>query len=305
MLVVLSLNTALDRVSVVPRLRLGEVHRTEESAVYAGGKGLNVARVLRSLGEPVRVIGFLGGPPASLIEQRSGEMGLETRWVRTGGESRTCLILVDPENQRQTVVNEPGPLVTLDEVRELRAVLEENLEPGDYLAIAGSAPPGVPDTFYREVVQLARDRGVKVLVDANGTALYYALAAHPWAVTPNLEEARTITGPAVSPTQVARTLARQADITLLTLGADGVLYAEDGRLWHLRPPSVPLVSAVGSGDAFVAGFLTGVARGWSSLEAVRLGVACGASNAAHLEPGIGSSEEIESLTAQVMVSDVE
>lgn len=301
MLVVLSLNTALDRLYLVPDLRLGEVHRTEQTAVYAGGKGLNVARALRSLGQPVRVIGFLGGAPASLIEERCEHLGVETRWVRIAGESRTCLILVDPESGRQTVVNEPGPRITPEDVTQLRAVLDETLETGDLLAISGSAPPGAPDTLYRAMVELARARGAKVLVDASGNALCHALDVVPWTVTPNLDEARAIAGPMDDPRDVARWLASRAQNAFLTLGAEGVLYAGDEGLWQLRPPTVPVVNAVGSGDAFVAGFLAGTVQGRSTLDAVRLGVACGASNAARLEPGIGAPEEIEHLADRVTV----
>lgn len=301
MLVVLSLNTALDRVWVVPGLQIGEVHRTEQTTVYAGGKGLNVARVLRSLGQPVRVIGFLGGAPASRIEERCEHLGVETHWVRITGESRTCLILVDPENGRQTVVNEPGPRVTPEEVMQLRTVLDDTLRTDDVLAISGSAPPGAPNTLYREVVECGHERGVQVLVDASGDALCHALDAGPWAVAPNLDEARAIAGSVDSPRDVAVWLASRADIALLTLGAEGVLCAGDEELWQLRPPTVPVVNAVGSGDAFVAGFLAGTVQGCSSLDAVRLGVACGASNAARLEPGIGSPEEIEHLADRVTV----
>src|SRR5438270_1460463 len=121
MIVVLSLNTAVDRVLQVPGFAPGTVMRVREARAFAGGKGINVARNVRRLGLPVRVVGFLGGSPWDLIETQCGALGIETRWVRTEGETRTCVTVVDPESDRQTVLNEPGPEVRPDEVERLLA----------------------------------------------------------------------------------------------------------------------------------------------------------------------------------------
>jgi tagatose 6-phosphate kinase len=295
-IVVLSLNTALDRTLVVPGFTAGRVQRAERSLLFAGGKGLNVARVVRALGLPVRVVGFLGGMPAPYIRMRCDELGIEQRWVETEEDSRTCVILVDPEKRAETVVNEAGPWIGPVLLERLRATLRDTVGAGDILSLSGSAPPGVPDALYLEVVEEIQARGARVLVDAAAAALRAALDASPWAVTPNAEEAAAALGDA-DPPDLARRLARHASHVILTLGSSGALYAHGDRVERVPAPQITCVNAVGSGDALVAGFLAGVECGMAPREAVRLGMACGASNAARLEPGIGSRVEVERLLA--------
>lgn len=302
MIVVLSLNTAVDRTLLVPGFRTGEVFRAEEARAFAGGKGLNVARALRGLGQEVRVAGFLGGTAAPFIRERCAALGIEQRWVEIAGETRTCVIVVNP-GAPQTVLNEPGPAVSAAETARLGAEIERAVAPGDFLCISGSAPPGVPDGFYADVVRNLQARGARVLVDVSGAPLRLAWEARPWAVAPNLAEYEQAFGPAAA-ADAASHLARRAEHVLLTLGAEGVIYAHGDTRRHVRPPPVSTRNAVGSGDAFAAGFLAGMAAGKPALEAVRLAVAAGASNAARLEPGAGSATEITALLAQVTIEDL-
>jgi tagatose 6-phosphate kinase len=303
-IVVLSLNTAIDRVLQVPGFIPGTVMRAREAKAFAGGKGVNVARNVRRLGLPVRLTGFLGGSPCDLIETQCSDMGIETRWVPIGGETRTCVTVVDSQEGTQTVLNEPGPEVQSQEVEALVAELTRSVNSGDLLCISGSAPPGVPDDLYGQIVREVQARGARVLVDASGAPLRSALHASPWAITPNEDESRTVVSHAGSAVDVARSLSSEAEIVLVTLGRDGCILATAGDVWRVQPPSVQEINAVGSGDAFAAGFLTGIERGETALKATCLAVACGASNAARLEPWIGSTEEVEALERQVRAKQV-
>jgi len=293
-IVVLTLNTAVDRIMVIPGLKVGEVFRAEESRVFAGGKGLNVVRVVRELGSPVRVVGFLGGTPVGFIQSECERMGIETHWAPTAGETRTCVIAVDP-HESQTVLNEPGPRILPAEIERLAGAIREATSPGDLLCISGSAPPGVPDYFYREVVAEQQSRGIRVLVDVSGLPLRLAWEARPWAVKPNLAEARAALGTDDDGSAMARRLSDRAEHALVTAGAEGGWYASDGQVTEYRSPSITVVNAVGSGDALAAGFLVGMNSGMTTDEAVRLGVACGAANALRLEPGVGSRDEVDRL----------
>jgi tagatose 6-phosphate kinase len=304
MIVVLSLNTAIDRTLLVPHFRPGEIYRAERVHAGAGGKGLNVARTLRQLGEPVRVVGFLGGPISSTIRERCTAHGIEAHWVEIAQDSRTCVVVVDPHASGQTVLNEPGPQVTLDEVRRLRDQIARVVHDGDLVCLSGSAPPGATETLYAELVAELQGRGARVLVDVSGRPLAGALESHPWAVKPNEDECRAALGLTEPPEDLAIHLARHAGIGLLTLGGDGVLVAQGTGLWRVHPPRIQAVNAVGSGDAFAAGFLAGIARGESVLDAVRLATACGAANAGRFEPSVGSHGEVEELARQVYVEQL-
>ncbi len=263
-----------------------------------------MARAVRHLDEGVRVVGFVGGPQAPAIGAACTDMGIEQHWVSTAEESRTCLIVVDPNANVETVVNEPGPHVTQAEVDKLSAAVRACLGEGDMLCISGSAPPGVPSDFYADVLIAARHKHVRVLADVSGALLREMWTFGVWALAPNQAESREALGFGDVPEDVARHLSSGADHVLLTLGASGVIYGHCGAARHLFPPAVPTVNAVGSGDAFVAGFAVGIERGYEPLEAVRLAMACGASNAQHLEPGVGGSEEIERLMGGVTMREI-
>lgn len=299
-LTVLSLNTAVDRTLVVPGLRLGGIYRTGDVYSEAGGKGLNVARFLRQLGEPVRVVGFLGGSVSTFIRGRLDALGIEQHWVATEGESRTCLILVDGEGQRPTVINEPGPAVRADEVAALRRTIFDLVEPGDRVSLSGSVPPGVPAGFVEEIVSALQSRGARVLVDTSEARLGEALSASPWAVTPTDDEAEGTLGP-MPPVDLAGALAGRAQHVVLTQGARGALYAEGGNAWQLTPPPIVALNPIASGDALVAGFLSRVERGASGLESARFGVACGTSNAARIAPSLPDLRAIEAIESRVTV----
>lgn len=301
MIVVLSMNTAIDRVVQIRRFVPGEVYRAERAGSFAGGKALNVARVLRQLDAPVRVVGTLGGGPEQFIREWCERRKVDARWVNITAESRTCMTVVDPESGRQTVVNEPGPSITPVEIERVRDEVERSVAAGDIMCISGSSPPGVPDTFYADLVCSMGVRGVRVLVDASGEPLRAALEARPWAAVPNVLECASALGGTADPEVLVAALRVQVGHAMVTLGARGLLYAHGDGAWRVTPPRIETMNAVGSGDALVAGFLAGTMRGLDGLQAVRLGTACGASNAARFEPGIGRIDEIERLSKAVRV----
>lgn len=305
MIVVLSMNTALDRLVLVPDFAAGAVYRAQRAAYFAGGKALNVARVLRQLDQPVRVVGTLGGSPEPFIRAWCDHFGIQTYWVRTAVESRTCLTVIDPHSASQTVVNEPGPTLSAEEFQRVNDEIDRATRDGDLLCISGSSPPGVPDDFYATLVHRLRERNMAVLVDASGAALGAALEARPWAATPNAQEGAGALGLSDLPGPLVSALAERVEHALVTLGAAGLLYAAGGEVWRISPPSILEINAVGSGDALVAGFITGIMQGISGVEAVRLGVACGASNASRFEPGIGGAAEIDHLSSQVRIDPID
>jgi tagatose 6-phosphate kinase len=302
LIIVLSVNTAIDRVLQVPVFTPGTVMRATETRTFAGGKGINVARNLRKLGDQVRVVGFLGGFAAAFIKERCSELGLDARWVDIAGETRTCITCLDSATGRQTVLNEPGPPVTSHEVDRLLEVLPASVSPGDLLCISGTAPPGMPAAAYGEIVQMMKELGLRVLVDAGGPGLHSAIRAGAWAVSPNEEELRSATKlGGASAAEIAHKVAEEIDIVLVTMGRNGCILGAHGGLWRASAPEIHELNAVGSGDAFVAGFLSATANGVEPVEAIRLAVACGASNALRYEPWIGSRQEIETLQRQVKI----
>lgn len=312
MILTVSLNVAVDRSVMVPNLALGRRHRSVESTTVAGGKGVNVARALRSLGSPVIATGFIGGANGEQVVRQLQRERIMTDFTPIAEETRFNLAIVEPATGEQTEINERGPTVSPQEA-------EAFVERLDYLAggasvcvLAGSLPPGLEDDFYARLVGVLKQRGVEVVLDADGAAMAEGMKAEPSIVTPNRIEAEELVGrefetdeetvEAVS--ELVESGPLQAAITL----PDGcVASIEDGGATAVVRASIQSLEALsrgGAGDAFVAGYVTGRHRGLDPRECLALGVACGAESTQHFGAGIVDSHEAERLAAEVVLEEV-
>jgi len=309
MVVTLTLNAAVDKTYTVENFALDRVHRPSSQKSVAGGKGINVARVLKELGRDVLATGFAGGCNGNFILAGLDEEGLKHDFVRTAGESRICIAVVDPVNGTQTEVNEAGAEVTFDEVRQLREKLSALMAEAEYLVLSGSAPPGVPDGFYSDVIQEAKSRGVRTVLDSSGNNLRLGAQAGPFMLKPNSAELSALVGRDLLTLEemlrAAKDMTRLGiELVAVSMGRAGALATDGTRSYKASPPDIEFVSAVGSGDSFVAGFVHSIMDGGSLDKALRLATAAGAANAATIGAGFCRREQIEDLAAAVVVTPV-
>ncbi|HEY1249592.1 MAG TPA: 1-phosphofructokinase family hexose kinase [Thermoanaerobaculia bacterium] len=280
-------NPALDRTLEVPALRPGAILRAASTRVAAGGKGVNVARGLRALGVRSLAMGPLGGASGKILADLAEAERLDAAWTWCDGiETRTCLILVDPDARQATVVNEPGPTIAADDWQLFSAGVVTAAAAASAVCISGSLPPGVAVTALAELCRsLARTWSrLPVWVDTSGAALGEALAVPGVRLKINREEAEEILGRALGDlgacvAAARELLARGASAIVLTLGADGALAASADGCWHAASPPVESASAVASGDSFLAGLVAALVAEEALPEALRHGVAAGAANA--------------------------
>lgn len=312
-LVCVSLNAAVDKIAAVDRLVPGEVHRPDVLSVVPGGKALNVARAAASLGMPVRAIAVLGGHAGDWMDAALRARGIATHVVRGAGETRTCLSVLDRAVGTLTEFYEPG--LTLDAAgwAEVEAALRSELAddpPGSLVVLAGSLPPGAPDTGYARLATIADNAGARSVVDADRIALAEALAARPWLVKVNAQEAASSTdlgdtvasGEAGTPGGVVgegtaveaarRIRMRTGGVVLVTRGLEGAVLVDDGgAVWRIGGPPERGRYPVGSGDSLLAGLAVALAAGFSLVEAARRGGAVGAANS--LVPGQGELDPVD------------
>jgi tagatose 6-phosphate kinase len=189
MILIVNLNLAVDHIVEVGELRAGEVQRSRGARSAAGGKGVNVARVLKTLGEPSLLLGFCGGRAGDLIESGLRAENIASRCTRVADESRTCLIINDHARRAQTVINAPGAAVAAAEWRDFEATYARELPRAQSVVITGSLPPHLPAGTYARLTAAARDAGRPVLLDCAGAPLRHALAARPFLVKINAAEA--------------------------------------------------------------------------------------------------------------------
>jgi tagatose 6-phosphate kinase len=285
MILIVSPNLAVDQTVHVDHLVAGQVHRSKSTRREPGGKGVNVARVLTTLEVPCLLTGFVGGSQGQFITQGLKEENISFRPCRIQNENRTCYLLVDDERFQQTVVNEPGPVVSAKESASLASVFREQLSRAKWVILSGSLPPGVPDDLYAELIAVAQAAGKRTLLDCSGSALRPAVQARPFMLKINHAEAESLTRLLWAtwnkpPTQRPG-CSRGMPLVMVTLGAEGAVLASDDDRFLFVPPSIQARNTVGSGDATLAGLVAGLIQGLPIEELGKLATAAGAANALH------------------------
>ncbi|HEU0005544.1 MAG TPA: 1-phosphofructokinase family hexose kinase [Terriglobia bacterium] len=286
MILIVSPNLAVDQTVHVDHLVAGQVHRSKSTRREPGGKGVNVARVLTTLEVPCLLTGFVGGSQGQFITQGLKEENISFRPCRIQNENRTCYLLVDDERFQQTVVNEPGPVISAKESASLASVFREQLSCAKWVILSGSLPPGVPDDLYAELIAVAQAAGKRTLLDCSGSGLRPAVQARPFMLKINHAEAESLTeAPVGNVDQAAHAAAglqsRYAPLVMVTLGAEGAVLASDDDTLLFVPPAIQARNTVGSGDATLAGLVGGLIQGLPIEELGKLATAAGAANALH------------------------
>ncbi|WP_022916514.1 1-phosphofructokinase family hexose kinase [Ruania albidiflava] len=259
MIVTLTPNPAVDVTYTVPRLTPGEVHRVQQVVESAGGKGVNVARVLAQVGRGVCCTGFLGGPAGETLEDLLIPTPVDQSWILVSGATRRTVTVVD--DRGATVLNEPGPQVTARDWERLSAHVLGLLDAGDVLVVSGSTPPGTDPGDLPGLVRSAVELGAAVLVDTSGPALLEVASAAPACLKPNEEELLAATGAPDVRTGARLLLDRGAEAVLVSCGADGVLLATEQDHWQARPAKTLTGNPTGAGDAAVAALAAALADG--------------------------------------------
>ncbi len=259
MILTVTLNTALDLTYRVPSVRPHASHRVTEVTERAGGKGLNVARVLAALGHEATVTGFAGGTTGAAVRAGlAGLHGVRDALVPVAGATRRTVAVVDERTGDTTQFNEPGPAVAPAEWHAFQEAYEDLLAGAAAVALCGSLPPGVPVGAYGGLVRTARAAGVPVLLDTSGEPLRRGVAARPDLIKPNADELAQLTGShePLRASQAARR--RGARAVVASLGADGLLAVTPEGRWRAAPPVRVHGNPTGAGDSAVAGLLSGL-----------------------------------------------
>ncbi len=313
MIVTVTMNAAIDRTLTVPNFQRGQRHRASQGLTLAGGKGINIARALKQFGVPVVTTGLAGGLTGTRIVEELTNEAILNDFVRIEDESRTSTAIVDPTGGSYTEVNEWGPAVQSDELEMLLEKLTYLSRGADYVVFAGSLPRGMDDAFYAEALRELNRRGARTVLDSEGEPLRLGAQAEPFLVSPNEREAEGLVGQEFHDDDDFLTGLE----AIAELGARNVLITRESGCWALLrsereknryralAPRVDPVSAVGSGDVLLAGFIAARLGGRSDEEALRTAVAAGA--ASTLELGAGRFEPRESgrLVAGVAVAQLE
>jgi 1-phosphofructokinase family hexose kinase len=316
MIYTLTLNPTIDHTLTIGGFDVGGTFKAARSTRHPAGKGINVAHVAATLGEPAAALGLVGELDAPAFAKALADAGIENCLVSVPGGTRISVTILDPEGQTETHVREPGAAPPSEGVAAVRAQLA-GLSASDWVVMAGSLPPEMPAAAYRELIQVCTRGGARTCLDANGAPLLAGVEGPPSVLKVNLFElcqvdrqeaeglAERVSELSLEETveMVRRVQTRGIETVVVTLGGRGAIgVGPSGAAWHAQARlDRPIVNAVGSGDAAGAGLVVALARGAPLDGALRLAVACGAANTLVAGAGRCRLVDIEHLVERAVV----
>ena len=308
MIYTITLNPALDRTLWIQKVRDDVSNRILEEKSFAGGKSVDVSKVLKNLGVDNIALGFVGGFAGRELEGRLLNEGIETDFVRVSGETRTNIIIHEKETGKQLAFNARGPEIKPEELMQLVEQLER-LPCGEVVAIGGSIPLGVSPEIYRKIISLVRRCRTKVVLDVDGEALRQGIKAMPNIIKPNVHELSELAGRKLKDldeiVSSARAINQQGvEIVLVSMGAKGILLVSDGQQYLAVPPKVNVQSTIGAGDSAVAGFVFGLVQKKDLSECLVYAAAAGTATTLHQGTALGQKDDFDRLVPLVSLTDL-
>lgn len=280
-------------------MRVGSVHNS------AGGKGLNVARIVHLCGEEVLATGLVGGYNGKYLEAMLTEDGIAHDFVHVAGETRSCINILDGK-YGSTEYLEPGCHVTDQETRKFLERFPEIIKDSAVVTMSGSVPAGVPEEIYRDMILAAKKAGKQVILDTSGRLLKSGMEAKPTVVKPNRDELEALFHTKINSREEAVGMAKEIyekgiPYVVVSLGGDGAMMVCGDGVFQGIPPKVEAVNTVGCGDSMVGAMAVGLGRSWDAEKILRYAVAVASANALSPNTGDFDREVSERLFREVEV----
>lgn len=288
MIYTLTLNPALDRTLIVENIKFEDANRVIKELRYSGGKGIDVSRVIHELEGESIALGFIGGYDGMELEGRLINEGINCDFVKIAEETRINIFIKNGKSGKQTSLHAKGPEVSPSELSILYNKIK-NLTPSpSWFVMSGSLPLGLSDNIYAQFTRLMKGKGVKVFLDADGGPLKMGIKAVPFAIKPNLFELERLKGKKFRNREEIlnygnKLVEKGIKFVLISMAEKGILLFSKETLLKATPPKVKVKSAIGAGDASVAGFIHAYEKNMSISDCLRMSIACGTATA--LTPG--------------------
>ena len=307
MILTVCLNPAIDKSLSVEMLTVDGVNRVVSSRRDPGGKGINVAKVVRNLGGETLATGILGGSTGEYIQKKLDALGIAHDFVIREAPTRTNLKISDLHRHTMTELNEPGEPVTDEELGAVWSKIENAVKPGDIVVFAGKNPPGMADDVLAKWITALRERGIVTALDTVGEAMRLGVAAKPSVIKPNREELSDFYGEPLHYQRDILAAAREivesgVERVVVSLGGDGAMFVTAKEVLLASGIRVEVKSTVGCGDAMLAALLYGIEKGESWEETARLAVAAATANVMMGGSQAPKLEQLEPLLSQVEIT---
>ncbi|WP_104929750.1 tagatose-6-phosphate kinase [Streptococcus suis] len=310
MILTITLNPSVDIAYQLDTFHLDTVNRVEKVKKTAGGKGLNVTRVLKQIGEDVVATGFIGGELGSYVKKQLTRNDIKNSFVEIENETRNCIAVL--HDGKQTEILEQGPTIQEHEALNFIEHLEIILNNVDVVVISGSLPKGLASNYYVKVIELCKKCGVAVVLDCSGKALKKVLESQqkPTVIKPNTEELSQLIGKNVTDdiqelkAVLSGQLFQGIEWIVVSLGAKGAFAKHKDKFYRVKIPKINVVNPVGSGDSTVAGIAASLKHALPDVELLNNANVLGMLNAQEEQTGFVNLEHSEVLYSQIEVEEV-
>lgn len=301
MIYTVTFNPSIDYVIFTDGFTLDGLNRAKETYKFAGGKGINVSRVLKTLNVDSTALGFAGGFPGEFIQQTLQESDIASDFVQVDEDTR---INVKLKTGEETEINAPGPKVTSEQFESLLHQIE-NTTQDDMVIIAGSVPTSIPEDAYAQIAKITQQTGAQLVVDAEKELVESILEYKPLFIKPNKDELEVMFNTTVNSDEDVikygkEILKKGAQSVIISLGGDGAIYVDDKQSIKAVNPTGKVVNTVGSGDSTVAGMVAGLAAGLPIEQAFQQAVAAGTATA--FDDDLATRDAIEKIKSQVTIT---
>ena len=292
-----TLNPSIDKTISLEKIILNQLNRAIDTRVDPGGKGINVARVLKNLDVEVIATGLIAGDIGKKLIKSLNDQGIENDFYEIEGETRTNLKILDLSNHKITEINEPGFLVTEKDLNGFRKKYKTLLKHAEIVVLSGSLPPGIPINFYHECIQIAKTDGKKVILDADGQVFIEGLNAIPFAIKPNLQELEVVSGRKLENidqiTQEIKKFTKQGiQLVIVSMGPEGAIIANNNHIIKADTWNIDVKGATGSGDSMVAAMIYSLQKHQSLNELAKMSVSAGTITASKVGTQICTLDEV-------------
>ncbi|CDF57660.1 1-phosphofructokinase [Thermobrachium celere] len=276
MIYTVTLNPAIDKTIVLDSLNLGHVNRSLFSRDDIGGKGINVAKVIKKLGHNVVAMGFIGRENSNYVYKKLYEYGICCDFIEVDGETRTNIKIVEEREGRFTDINQLGFETDNFDLENLIKRIKSRVNSNDVVVLSGSLPKGLNVDTYKIMIEKLKEIGVKIILDAEGEALRKGIEAGPLLIKPNLNELKTIVNCGESLEDIKKAVSVIVDkgiTTVVSMGEKGAILFNKDECFYSKPIKVDVKSTVGAGDSMVAAFAIGIHDNLPFEESFRLSIA--------------------------------
>lgn len=304
----ITLNPSIDQNLIVENLVKDDANRATDIITNAGGKGINVSKVVRELGGQTHAYALLAGLTGKIHKELVKKLDFPMSAVEIRGSTRINTVITDLKDGTQTRVSAPGPAVSLKDTRAFLRLLCAAKRPS-FWAFGGSLPKGMSDAIYCDFVGALQKTGVPCILDADGESLKIGLEAKPFMVKPNEYEIARLMGRSFKTLRdyqgAGRWLLKKGvKIAVISLAEKGALFMTENECFQVRVPKVQAKSKVGAGDSLIGGFTFGLAKGMKLREAARLGVAASVSAVMREAPRLCRKSDIPGLLKRISIQDL-